>query len=69
MALVTYRNNGGSSVFKALKYDEESGLAIAVFRDGPQYAYQLSRQQFAAWVGAPSWGTYFNYNIRGRYEA
>lgn len=59
-----------SSVIVAVGYDDGSGILEVVFRTGRTYRYfRVPAAEYDALLHAKSIGSYFNREIRPRYEA
>jgi hypothetical protein len=52
-----------STCFDDLRW--KNGTAFATFaKDGSQYEYEISRQQFLEWIADESLGGFFNFEVR-----
>jgi hypothetical protein len=57
-----------SSTLTTVAYDSNLETLQLQFRDGSIYTYsRIPAEIYAALLGAPSKGTYFNSNIRGKF--
>lgn len=56
-----------SSAITQIVYDEESGQAVVILKDGSSWTYNLPQDVMDAWMEASSAGGFYNANIRGQH--
>lgn len=61
---------GHSSWIAGLRYNPVAGFGqMRVIKGGKVYTFaRMAFATFKEWLTAPSWGVYFNRNLKGRYS-